>query len=490
MRRDRVSALALASGLALSGACSLHSIDYLGAGGQALGGSDGDGGTHNIAGSSALGGASAGGLAQAGSGAEAGTAASAGGEGSISEAGAAGAPEVPDCGDHQQTLDETDIDCGGRTCAPCADEQKCVTGTDCQSAICTNQVCQPATCNDLAVNGAETDLNCGGQCPPCALGQTCKQDADCSTKKCLDGVCESKVCQDGVLQDGCPLLVDNTPYTFSPASASSRCVDDNGQSVAEGNGMILYTCKMALHQTFWAVALDNGYFAFRSALSGKCLQVRGASSTENAVVEQATCSAAPEQGWKPSRVDAMYMQLINRLSGLALDVAGSSVDANLQAITQGKVDGSADTHWQLKKGGGAAYVVLSVSDDPSNRVHHEASVVTLTSDDSPSSHWKVVPGLYDARFITFQSRDEPGRYLRHAGFRLWCDTNDGSSQFKKDATFHFDNPLSGTGALNKSLESDNYSGRFLERDSDTVRLNPLVDSPDYKSSATWLIGGR
>jgi hypothetical protein len=499
MRLSRDWALVVVTTLALTGACSLHSLDYLSADGDELnvGGDSVSGGMTSEAGAIATGGisgsSSGGVMAASGTGnTQAGSGASGGSE-TMSEAGAAGAsgiPELPDCGDSQQTVDETDIDCGGRTCEPCPTDDRCITGTDCQSAICTNQICQAPTCADLALNGDETDLNCGGKCAACALGQHCKLDADCSTKKCTEGLCESSVCQDGVLQDGCPLLVDSTPYVFFPEHALQRCVDDNAQSTVEGNGMILWWCKKELHQTFWAIAQAGGYFAFRNALSGKCLQVRGASVAENAVVEQSSCDFAPEQLWKPSRVDSTYMQLTNKLSSLALDVAGSNVDADGQVITQSKVSGSADTHWRLQKSNGVAFVALSASDDTARRLHHDGSTVTLSADDTPSEQWKIVSGLYDAQFVSFQSRDEPGRYLRHSAYKLWCDTNDGSSQFKQDATFRFDNPLVGYSPMSKSLESNNFPGRFLQRSGDVVLLTQKADDAAYKSAATWIMTAR
>lgn len=478
--------------LSLSGACSLHSLDYLGAGasddsGAGGAGADGAGATSGQGAASGSAAASGGLGAEGGTGAQSGTGATGGAD---VDGGAGGAPEVPDCGDDLQTVDETDLDCGGRTCEPCPADDHCLAGTDCQSGICTNQVCQAPTCTDIAVNGDETDMNCGGKCSPCAQGQHCKINADCSTKKCAEGVCESSVCEDGVLQDGCPLLVDNTPYSLAPGHALTRCIDDNNLSVAEGNGMVLYGCKLELHQTFWAVAQADGYFAFRNALSAKCLQVRGASTAENAAVEQSTCDYAPEQLWKPTRVDDSLMRLTNQLSGLALDVAGSNVDADFQGITQGKVGSSADTHWRVQRRSSAAYVALSASDDTAKRIHHDGSSVTLQPNDTPSAQWKVVPGLIDSQFVSFQSRDEPGRYLRHAGFRIWSDTNDDSSQFKKDATFHFDNPLSGAGALKKSLESHNYPGRFMQRNGNTISLTQLVDNAEYRAAATWLIAPR
>jgi hypothetical protein len=483
--------------VAISGACSLHSLDYLSA--SASGDDDPSGGQGATdsggAASSSGGGAQGGGQAHGGGGGGAGGMATAGSGGTggtdtpIPEAGAggAGAPEVPDCTDTEKTVDETDIDCGGRTCEPCPADKTCVTGTDCQSGICTNQVCQAPTCTDIAVNGDETDMNCGGKCPACALGQHCKVNADCSTKKCTEGMCESSVCQDGVLQDGCALLIDNTPYSLSPGHALTRCIDDNGQSTADGTAMILFSCKDELQQTFWAIAQTGGYFAFRSALSAKCLKVRGASKTENAIIEQATCDYSAAQLWKPSRIDDSLMQLTNKLSALALDVSGANVDADNQGITQGKVDDSADTHWRVQRRSTAAYLGFSASDDSSNRIHHGSSTVTLQRDDKPSAQWRVVPGLFDAEYVSFQSRDEPGRYLRHASYRLWADTSDGSSQFKQDATFRFHSPFVGSSTATHAFESNNYPGLFWQRNGTTISLTSYADNSGYKAAATWTI---
>lgn len=40
------------------------------------------------------------------------------------------------CANHGKDPGETDIDCGGRLCPPCADYMQCVDGDDCASRIC------------------------------------------------------------------------------------------------------------------------------------------------------------------------------------------------------------------------------------------------------------------------------------------------------------------------------------------------------------------
>ncbi|MEP7049080.1 MAG: AbfB domain-containing protein [Pseudomonadota bacterium] len=473
----------------MTSACSLHSLQYLGAGGSAssIAGDASTGGDVNATGGdpNATGGDSNGGVsATAGGGVDA-----AGGVPDAAGAAGAGA-EAAKCSDQEKDGEETDVDCGGRSCAPCGAGNACTMGTDCQSAICTNVECQAPSCTDLALNGSETDLNCGGSCPACDQGKHCSKDADCSTGNCKAGICESRSCVDGVLVAGCPLLVDNTPYSLSPAKGMTNCIDDEKDSVADGNAVLLHACQDALRQTFWAVARTDGYFALRNALSGKCLHVRGASTAGGAVIEQATCSFAFDQLWKPSLVNSSLMALTSHFSGLSLNVAGDSAGKDGQAIVQGQVDNSADTQWRVSRRSVASYVTFSPAGELGVRIQHSAEVVTLASDDLTNAQWIVVPGLNDASLVSFQSRNDPGRYLRHAHFSLWSDTNDGTATFKLDATFRYDQPFVGSSTLAKALESVNFPGRYWNRTGTTISLTPFADTADYKTSATWQLSGR
>lgn len=55
--------------------------------------------------------------------------------------------------------------------------------SDCASGICIGMMCAPSSCSDGVVNGAETDIDCGGavcksRCPNFAK---CKNSTDCDT---------------------------------------------------------------------------------------------------------------------------------------------------------------------------------------------------------------------------------------------------------------------------------------------------------------------
>jgi hypothetical protein len=94
------------------------------------------------------------------------------------------------CGDGVRNGTETDVDCGGAACRPCATDRTCASETDCESSVCVAQHCAPPSCGDQHRNGTETDLDCGGTtCPPCALNEQCLRNSDCAIGACVDAHC-------------------------------------------------------------------------------------------------------------------------------------------------------------------------------------------------------------------------------------------------------------------------------------------------------------
>jgi hypothetical protein len=105
------------------------------------------------------------------------------------------------CMDGVKNGSETDTDCGGGTCMPCADGKACMIGTDCVDLICDNTMhCAAASCSDHVQNGGESDVDCGAACPGqlCADGLKCGSGADCQSGVCHSGTCQAPTCTDGV----------------------------------------------------------------------------------------------------------------------------------------------------------------------------------------------------------------------------------------------------------------------------------------------------
>ena len=107
--------------------------------------------------------------------------------------------QAPTCGDGVQNQDETDIDCGGSTCAGCGAGEMCGSGGDCASGVCTGNLCQSAACSDGVQNQDETDVDCGGSaCGACGPGGGCSVGSDCTSLICSGGTCTTPSCGDGV----------------------------------------------------------------------------------------------------------------------------------------------------------------------------------------------------------------------------------------------------------------------------------------------------
>jgi len=472
--------------MALSSACAFHSLAYLQAG------EDGP----SAAGYAALGGAAgmSGSVAAAGSLlATAGASPVTAGAGASATLGAAGtggdASGAARCDDDGISGEETDVDCGGRACVACAAGKHCLLGTDCASGICTNQVCQPPSCSDLACNGDESDVNCGGSCTPCAVGYACRVGEDCKTGTCVGAVCAVPHCDGPTPDVGCPLLVDNTAYSLRPADAPNSCIDAVGLGVDNGVEMQQYACSAGGNQIFWALSASGGAFALRNALSGKCLQVRANSMSSGALLEQAACSGQSAQQFLPS-AGSGGMKLVVRASGLSVDVAGAASTKDGQRVVQSVDDGSLDMRWTALKPASGGLMTLSALAQPGALLRHVATVVRAEASPGPDSHWKIEPGLASAACVSFESSDQPGAYLRHANALLWSDIYDGSPNFSKDATFCFRPPLAGTDPASHALESFNYPGNYVSASDGRVRMLTFVDSAQFRQLATWRVSAK
>ena len=89
----------------------------------------------------------------------------------------------------------------GGFCVQCLREQDCGPAESCVRGTCASDEPPPPDgglprmCQDGALNGDETDVDCGGTtCPTCAGGQACVADDDCASGTCRQNVCEAAAC--------------------------------------------------------------------------------------------------------------------------------------------------------------------------------------------------------------------------------------------------------------------------------------------------------
>ena len=115
------------------------------------------------------------------------------------------------CGNGVRDGAETDVDCGGGVCAPCAEGRACGSLADCASGLCKGGVCAPSTCNpgfgdcdDAPANGCETSLATSENCGACGIRCTSANGSN----TCSSGVC-TPMCAQGFADcnanpnDGC-----------------------------------------------------------------------------------------------------------------------------------------------------------------------------------------------------------------------------------------------------------------------------------------------
>lgn len=143
---------------------------------------------------------------------------------------------------------ETDVDCGGGVCDPCARNMACAAGSDCQTGECIGSICNtnldararsavdpfssdtlpvtpthelepcasssdccefqscwykylPQYCYNGYKDSNETDQDCGGNCSPCDVGEGCVDAEDCLSGYCLFSTCQLTPvasCRDGM----------------------------------------------------------------------------------------------------------------------------------------------------------------------------------------------------------------------------------------------------------------------------------------------------
>ncbi len=135
------------------------------------------------------------------------------------------------CLDKQKDVGETGVDCGGTCSQACDNGQGCALAKDCVSTYCAavSLACVATPCADEVKNGAETDVDCGGNvCSgKCATGKLCKAGGDCKSGFCnaTTGKCVATSCEDGV-KSGDELGEDCGGSCGSGCKDGSTCTKD------------------------------------------------------------------------------------------------------------------------------------------------------------------------------------------------------------------------------------------------------------------------
>jgi hypothetical protein len=122
---------------------------------------------------------------------------------------------------------------------------------------------------------------------------------------------------------------------ITAGDASSKCVDDNGQSTANGTKIQIWDCNGGSNQA-WTVASDGTLQVY-----GKCMDITGANNANGTLIELWQCNGGANQQWQ-----AQNGQLVNPASGKCLDDPGSNT-ANGTQLDLWTCNGGTNQQWHL-----------------------------------------------------------------------------------------------------------------------------------------------
>jgi GH43 family beta-xylosidase len=108
-------------------------------------------------------------------------------------------------------------------------------------------------------------------------------------------------------------------------------------------------------------------------------------------------------------------------------------------------------------------------------VRHADFSVRIDPNVSPAldGRFRVVAGLANSGsgYVSFESENYPGHYLRHDNYVLRLAPHDGSSTFRSDATFRQVAGLAGSGW--SSFQSYNFPDRYVRHSGYTLRIDTI-----------------
>ncbi|GAA1862531.1 family 43 glycosylhydrolase [Myceligenerans crystallogenes] len=112
---------------------------------------------------------------------------------------------------------------------------------------------------------------------------------------------------------------------------------------------------------------------------------------------------------------------------------------------------------------------------PDRYVRHADFGVRIDANVSPAldGQFRVVSGLANggAGYVSFESVNYPGHYLRHEGYVLKLAPNNGSATFQADATFRQVAGLANSSWA--SFQSYNFPDRYLRHADYALRIDPI-----------------
>ncbi|TDZ24062.1 putative alpha-L-arabinofuranosidase B [Colletotrichum orbiculare MAFF 240422] len=182
-------------------------------------------------------------------------------------------------------------------------------------------------------------------------------------------------------------------------------------------------------------------------------------------------------------------------TGYPTDAVENSVQANIVAAKYATTSLNSGT--ALTVGSSVSFRVTTPG-YTTRYLAHTGSVVNTQVVSSSSAtalkqqgSWTVRAGLGNTACYSFESKDTPGSFIRHYNFELAVSANDGTKQFKEDATFCTEAGLNGQGS---SIRAWGYPTRYFRHfnNGGYAATNGGVHTFDLAASfnddVSWVVG--
>ena len=106
-----------------------------------------------------------------------------------------------------------------------------------------------------------------------------------------------------------------------------------------------------------------------------------------------------------------------------------------------------------------------------------------TEQEKGGSTWMVRQGLAEHSCVSFESRDNPGDFLRQQNFALYVQPFDGTAENRSDATFC---PQPGKGGTGSSFYSEHYPTKYIRHYAGKVYIASNGNSPNlWDTKVHW-----
>lgn len=180
--------------------------------------------------------------------------------------------------------------------------------------------------------------------------------------------------------------------------------------------------------------------------------------------------------------------------GYPADEIEDSVQANIVAA---KYDTTSLTSGPKLFAGSDISVQVGYPSGSNQYMVHNGTTVYLEDVTSSSGEnlkematFTVTIGNANGNCFSYESLENPGSYLRHSGYKLYCDPDDGTLLFAGDSTFCPEAGLDGQGT---SFRSWSYPTRYWRRYDGSVYIGQnggpfeFDSSYDYNDQASWFV---